>query len=81
MASWYGPEFHGRRTASGEPFDMNDLTAADRTRTFGTDVHVRNTLNGRGARITHRIIDLSKAAAAALELLQAGEAPVVLLEP
>lgn len=88
-ASWYGPGFHGKRTASGERFDMNDLTAAHRTLPFGTRVRVRNIQNGlevvvrindRGPRITDRIIDLSKAAAAALNLLQAGEAPVVLTE-
>lgn len=89
-ASWYGPGFHGKRTASGERFDMNDLTAAHRTLPFGTRVRVRNTQNGRevvvrindrGPQIRDRIIDLSKAAAAALDLLQAGEGPVVLLEP
>jgi rare lipoprotein A len=89
-ASWYGPGFHGKRTASGERFDMNDLTAAHRTLPFGTRVRVRNTQNGRevvvrindrGPQIRDRIIDLSKAAAGALDLLQAGEAPVVLIEP
>ena len=89
-ASWYGPDFHGKRTASGERFDMNDLTAAHRTLPFGTRVRVRNTRNGRevvvrindrGPRISDRIIDLSKAAAAALDLLQAGQGPVVLFEP
>ena len=88
-ASWYGPGFHGKRTASGERFDMNDLTAAHRTLPFGTRVRVRNTQNGRevvvrindrGPHISDRIIDLSKAAGAALGLLQAGEAPVVLIE-
>ncbi|WP_438865675.1 septal ring lytic transglycosylase RlpA family protein [Ramlibacter tataouinensis] len=89
-ASWYGPGFDGRRTASGERFDMSALTAAHRTLPFGTRVRVRNTRNGRevivrindrGPYIRDRIIDLSKAAAAALDLLQAGEAPVVLIEP
>jgi len=89
MASWYGPGFHGKRTASGERFDMNDLTAAHRTVPFGTRVRVRNMDNGRevvvrindrGPRVPGRVIDLSKAAAAALELLQAGEAPVTLFE-
>ena len=87
-ASWYGPGFHGKRTASGERFDMNDLTAAHRTLPFGTRVRVRNHQNGRevvvrindrGPWVGNRIIDLSKAAAAALDLLQAGEAPVVLI--
>ena len=89
-ASWYGPGFHGKRTASGERFDMNDLTAAHRTLPFGTRVRVRNIQNGRevvvrindrGPQIRDRIIDLSKAAAVALDLLQAGEAPVVLVAP
>jgi rare lipoprotein A len=89
-ASWYGPGFHGRRTASGERFDMNALTAAHRTLPFGTRVRVRNTENGRevvvrindrGPHIAGRIIDLSKAAAAAIDLVQAGEGPVVLLGP
>ncbi|HEY0825815.1 MAG TPA: septal ring lytic transglycosylase RlpA family protein [Ramlibacter sp.] len=89
-ASWYGPGFQGRRTASGERFDMNELTAAHRTLPFGTRLRVRNARNGRevvvrindrGPWKRHRIIDLSKAAAAALDLLQAGEGPVVLLEP
>ena len=89
-ASWYGPRFHGRRTASGERFDMNALTAAHRTLPFGTLVRVVNIRNGRevtvrindrGPRIRIRIIDVSQAAAAALDLLHAGEAPVVLLRP
>lgn len=88
-ASWYGPRFHGRRTASGERFDMHDLTAAHRTLPFGTRVRVRNIQNGRevivrindrGPWIGRRIIDLSKAAGAALDLLQAGEASVVVTE-
>jgi rare lipoprotein A len=86
-ASWYGPGFQGKPTASGERFDMNALTAAHRTLPFGTRVRVRNTLNGRevvvrindrGPHVRDRIIDLSKAAGAAIDLLQAGEAPVVL---
>lgn len=87
-ASWYGRRFHGKRTASGERFDMNGLTAAHRTLPFGTRVRVRNTRNGRevvvrindrGPHVRGRILDLSQAAAAALDLLQAGEAPVVLI--
>jgi rare lipoprotein A len=88
-ASWYGPGFHGRRTASGERFDMNALTAAHRTLAFGTRVLVRNVQNGRevvvrindrGPHVHGRIIDLSKAAAEALDVLQAGEVPVILIE-
>jgi rare lipoprotein A len=87
-ASWYGPGFQGKRTASGERFDMNALTAAHRTLPFGTRVRVRNLRNGRevvvrvndrGPNVNDRIIDLSKAAAAALDLVQAGEGPVVLI--
>ena len=87
-ASWYGPGFQGKRTASGERFDMNELTAAHRTLPFGTRVRVRNSQNGRevvvrindrGPQVRDRIIDLSKAAAAELDLLQAGEASVVLI--
>ena len=87
-ASWYGPGFHGRRTASGERFDEGELTAAHRTMPFGSRVLVRNLRNGRevvvrindrGPWKRDRIIDLSKAAAAALGMLQAGEASVVLL--
>ena len=86
-ASWYGPGFQGKRTASGERFDMNALTAAHRTLPFGTRVRVRNNQNGRevvvrindrGPWARDRIIDLSKAAATALDLVQAGEASVVL---
>jgi len=89
IASWYGPGFHGKRTASGERFDMNDLTAAHRTLPFGTRVRVRNTQNGRevvvrindrGPQRSDRIIDLSKAAAEALDLVRAGTGPVVLME-
>jgi rare lipoprotein A len=87
-ASWYGARFHGRRTSSGERFDMNELTAAHGTLKFGTRVRVRNVANGRevvvrindrGPHIRSRIIDLSKAAAAALGFLHAGEASVVLM--
>ena len=87
MASWYGPGFHGRRTASGERFDMNQLTAAHRTLPFGSLVLVRNTQNGRevvvrindrGPHVRNRIIDLSKAAAELLDMVQSGEVAVVL---
>ncbi|MEO5669734.1 MAG: septal ring lytic transglycosylase RlpA family protein [Ramlibacter sp.] len=81
VASWYGPGFHGRKTASGERFDMNALTAAHRTLPFGTLVRVRSLINGltvdvrindRGPFLKRRVIDLSKAAAKALGLLAAG---------
>ena len=70
-ASWYGPGFHGRKTASGERFNTNDMTAAHKTLPFGTVLKVTNlandkyvivTVNDRGPFIRGRIIDLSKAA-------------------
>ncbi len=88
MASWYGERFHGRRTASGEAFDMNAMTAAHRTLPFGTQVRVRHVrtgqevrvrINDRGPHVRGRVIDLSRAAAASIGLLQSGVAPVVVL--
>jgi rare lipoprotein A len=89
FASWYGERFHGRRTASGEPFDMHALTAAHKTLPFGTKVRVRHAttgqevlvrINDRGPHIKGRIIDLSRAAAASIGLMQTGVAPVVVLK-
>jgi rare lipoprotein A len=88
LASWYGSAFHDRRTASGERFDMNDLTAAHRTLPFGTEVKVRNPnnnrsvvvrINDRGPFTGNRSIDLSRAAASALGILGRGTAQVELL--
>jgi rare lipoprotein A len=89
IASWYGKRFHGRRTASGERFDMHALTAAHRTLPFGTVVRVTSLVNGRtvdvrindrGPHLKQRVIDLSQAAARVLGLLEsgAGTKPVVL---
>jgi rare lipoprotein A len=70
-ASWYGPGFHGRKTANGERFDTHELTAAHKTLPFGTLLKVTNLennlftivrVNDRGPYIRGRIIDLSKAA-------------------
>ena len=89
-ASWYGRGFQGRRTASGERFDMNALTAAHPSLAFGTRLMVRNPNNGRevivrvndrGPHTGGRIIDLSRAAAKAIGLLDAGVGTVVLLRP
>lgn len=89
-ASWYGPGFNGRRTASGERFDMHAFTAAHRTLPFGTLVRVRSLVNGREVevRITdrgpysgNRIIDVSRAAAEELGMLGLGFKQVVLLVP
>lgn len=84
-ASWYGALHHGKRTASGEVFDMNALTAAHRTLPLGTRVRVTNLSNGksvevrvndRGPVIGGRIIDLSRGAAAKLDAVDAGVFPV-----
>ena len=84
-ASWYGPGFHGKRTASGEVYDMEDMTAAHRRLPFGTLVRVENRDNGRSAvvRINDRgpfargrIIDLSRAAARDIGMLGPGTARV-----
>jgi rare lipoprotein A len=86
MASWYGREFAGRRTASGERFDPAQLTAAHRTLPFGTRVRVTNAsgesvvvrINDRGPFHGGRVIDLSQAAAAELGLVRAGQGRVEL---
>ena len=81
MASWYGDEFHGRPTATGERFDMNALTAAHKTLPLPGLVEVTNLANGRrvvvrvndrGPFVDGRIIDLSRGAADALDLRRAG---------
>lgn len=85
MASWYGPGFHGNRSASGERYNQNALTAAHRSLPFGTKVRVTNIRNGRsvvvrindrGPHIRGRIIDLSAAAARIVGVMQSGVAPV-----
>ena len=84
-ASWYGRPFHGRRTASGEVYDMYKLTAAHPTLPFGARVRVTNLRNGRSVevRINDRgpavrgpLIDLSYAAALAIDGVGAGVFPV-----
>jgi rare lipoprotein A len=85
MASWYGAELHGLPTASGEPFDMNALTAAHRTLPLGSHARVVNLENGRSVvvRITdrgpharRRVIDLSYGAAREIGMVPAGSAQV-----
>ncbi len=87
IASWYGERFHGRRTASGEIFDMHALTAAHRTLAFGSIVRVTEIesgqsvdvrINDRGPQDGDRIIDLSYAAARELGMLRRGLARVKL---
>jgi rare lipoprotein A len=85
FASWYGPGFHGRRTASGERYNMNDMTAAHPTLPFGTRLEVRNVrtgktvlvrVNDRGPFKKSRILDLSLAAARAVGVYGPGTAYV-----
>lgn len=84
-ASYYGAEFRGRRTASGERFNPEDFTAAHRTLRFGTCLVVQNLRNGarvrvrvndRGPYAANRILDVSYAAARKLGMIVAGWAPV-----
>lgn len=85
IASWYGNEYHGRLTASGEVFDQEAMTAAHRNYPFGTRVRVTNLknrrsvlvrINDRGPFIRGRIIDLSRGAARELNMLRDGIVPV-----
>ncbi|HET9869769.1 MAG TPA: septal ring lytic transglycosylase RlpA family protein [bacterium] len=87
VASWYGPEFNGRLTASGEVYDMYAYTAAHRTLPLGTVVRVTDEENGktvevrvndRGPFKKDRIIDLSKSACQALDMMGNGTARVKL---
>jgi rare lipoprotein A len=81
LASWYGPRFHGKRTASGEIFNQHDFTAAHRTLPWGSKVKVTNTANGKSVEVRindrgpfgrGRIIDLSRAAARVLGMMGSG---------
>ena len=85
VASWYGSKFHGRRTSSGETFDMYRMTAAHRSLPLPTYVRVTNLDNGRstvvrvndrGPFVDDRLIDLSYAAATRLGVVERGTAPV-----
>jgi rare lipoprotein A len=85
IASWYGPGFHGKATASGAIYDQNELTAAHQTLPLGTRVMVTNlasasstevTINDRGPFAKGRIIDLSYAAGKALGMIVPGTVPV-----
>lgn len=88
LASWYGKDFHGRKTSSGEVYNMYALTAAHKTLPLGTWVRVRNLQNGRsldvrindrGPFVRGRIIDLSYTAASRLGVVGPGTAPVEIL--
>lgn len=85
IASWYGPGFHGKATASGEIYNQNDMTAAHQTLPLGAKVMVTNMENGRTAEVLvndrgpfakNRIIDLSYAAAQSVDMVGPGTALV-----
>jgi len=87
IASWYGPGFHGRKTANGEIYNMYEMTAAHKTLPFGTRVKVIDLetgrsvivrINDRGPFVEGRVIDLSYAAARALGMEKKGTARVAL---
>ena len=89
QASWYGPGFHGKKTASGEIFDQSRLTAAHKTLPLGTKAKVTNLENGntveveindRGPYVGQRVIDLSRAAANELGFVESG-LTLVRIEP
>ena len=86
-ASWYGPNFHGKKTSNGEIYSMWQMTAAHKTLPMNTVVKVTNKTNGRsvvvrvndrGPFVNTRIIDLSKKAATELDMLKSGTAMVKL---
>lgn len=85
VASWYGPGFHGKTSASGTVYDQHELTAAHQTLPLGARVMVTNLNNGKSTEVTindrgpfakGRIIDLSYTAAQSLGMIGAGTAPV-----
>jgi len=85
IASWYGEDFHGKKTSSGEIYDMHAMTAAHKTLPLGTYVQVTNLsnnrvaqvrINDRGPFVRSRIIDLSYSAARTLDVVGPGTAPV-----
>jgi rare lipoprotein A len=87
IASWYGPDFHGKKTSSGEVYNMHDLSAAHKTLPMNTKIRVTNTynkksivvrVNDRGPFVAGRIVDLSYGAGKTIGLDRTGIAPVVL---
>lgn len=90
MASWYGGRWHGRKTANGERFDQNSMTAAHRRLPFNTRVRVTNLrtgqsavvrINNRGPYIRGRVIDVSRAAAQKIGIHRGGVGRVKLEVP
>lgn len=87
IASWYGEDFHGKKTSNGEIYDMYALTAAHKTLPLGTYVRVTNLhnkqavvvkINDRGPFVKGRIVDLSYRGAQAIDIVESGTAPVEL---
>jgi len=87
VASWYGPDFHGRNTSSGEPYDMYGMTAAHKTLPLPCYARITNLANGRsivvrindrGPFVANRIVDLSYSAAQRLDIVRMGTAFVEL---
>lgn len=85
VASWYGPRHHGKPMANGQPYNQWALTAAHRTLPLGTEIRVRNRDNGlivvvtvtdRGPYTRGRILDVSRAAAHRLDMIETGVARV-----
>lgn len=85
VASWYGPNFHGKKTANGEIYNMHEMTAAHKSLPFNTIVQVvdletgksvRVRINDRGPFIKNRILDLSRKAADKLEIIAKGTTKV-----
>lgn len=85
IASWYGSDFHGKKTSNGDTYDMHSMTAAHKTLPFGVYVKVINRQNGRdavvrindrGPFVAGRIIDLSYSAAKGIGVVESGTAPV-----
>lgn len=88
-ASWYGPGFHGRSTASGERFNQSNMTAAHKSLPFGTKLRVTNKRNGksvvvrindRGPFVRGRVLDLSKGAASQIGMVRSGSAAVCIVK-
>lgn len=87
IASWYGPNFHGKKTSNGEIYNMYNMTAAHKTLPMNTMVRVTNLknsksiivrINDRGPFVAGRVIDLSKTGAEKIDMIAAGTAPVLL---
>lgn len=87
VASWYGKDFHGKKTANGERYDMYGMTAAHKLLPFNTQVRVTNKRNGksivvrindRGPFVSNRVIDLTRTGAEKIEMIAQGTAPVII---